>query len=95
MKLIEVVKSSVDGKKWTAIFDNDGRKKSVSFGARGYEDYTQHHDKVRRDLYRKRHAKDLLTHDPTKPGYLSYYLLWGDSTSLSTNISSYKRKFKM
>ena len=95
MKLLEVALSSSPGKKYTAIFDNNGRKKRVSFGAAGYEDYTQHHDKVRRDLYRKRHAQDLKTDDPTRAGYLSFYLLWGDSTNLQSNIAAYRRRFNL
>jgi hypothetical protein len=78
--------------KWKAVFD-DGTH--TQFGYRGYEDYTQHHDKERRRLYRLRHEKDLATNNPRRPGYLSYYLLWGDSTNLATNLKDYKRRFKM
>ena len=73
----------------------DGKEKKVSFGAKGYTDYLLSKDKERRDRYRKRHAKDLKTGDPTRAGYLSYYLLWGDSTSLQQNIKSYKKRFKL
>lgn len=79
-----------------ATFENDnGRKKTTHFGASGMDDYTKTHDKVQRDRYRTRHAKDLLTADPTRAGHLSYYLLWGDSTSLQTNISAYKKRFNL
>jgi hypothetical protein len=78
--------------KYTAHFD-DGTK--TSFGHRDYEDYTQHHDKARRDNYRSRHEKDLRTGDPKRAGFLSYYLLWGDSTSLQENLTAYKRRYKM
>ena len=78
--------------KWTAIFD-DGKR--TSFGHADYQDYTQHHNLERRRLYRQRHAKDLKTGDYKKPGYLSYYILWGDSTSLNANLNSFKRKFKL
>ena len=90
MKLEKVIQAT-NQKKWTAIFDNGKR---VSFGAKGYDDYTLTKDKDQRDRYRKRHEKDLKG-DPTKPGYLSYYLLWGDSTSMQSNISAYKRKFNL
>ena len=95
MKLISVNNAS-DGKhKWTAIFDNEGRKKTTHFGAKGMDDYTLTHDKEQRERYRKRHSKDLTTKDPTKAGYLSYYILWGDSTSVRTNIAAYKRMFNL
>lgn len=75
--------------KWTAVFD-DGKR--VSFGAVGYEDYTQSHSVERRRLYRLRHAKDLRG-DPRTPGYLAYYILWGDNPSMERNITDYRRRF--
>ena len=95
MKLLRIEKLSGDSHKYKAVFDNDGRTKSTKFGATGYADYTLRHDKDQRDAYRTRHAKDLKTGDPTKAGYLSYYILWGDSASLATNITNYKKKFNL
>ena len=78
-----------DGKhKWVAHFKDGTHTK---FGAVGYEDYTQHHDKERRTRYRTRHKKDLATHNPKRAGFLSYYLLWGESTSLTVNLAVYKQ----
>lgn len=94
MKLVSVKKYTGNGDfKWTATFENP--KRIRHFGHRDYQDYTQHKDKQRRDAYRKRHAKDLETGDPTRAGYLSYFLLWGNSTNLQTNISNYKKMFKL
>ena len=96
MKLIEIVKSDRAGKKLKAVFETDtGRTKTTHFGATGYDDYTTSHDKDQRDRYRTRHAKDLLTGDPSKAGFLSRYVLWGDSTSMSKNIAAYKHRFKL
>jgi hypothetical protein len=102
MKLEKVIPSDRKGKKWTAIFcmckgeskccDND--KKKVNFGATGYDDYTITKDKEQRERYRKRHEKDLRTNDPTRPGYLSYYLLWNKPT-LQESIKDYKKKFNL
>ena len=92
---LEIKKSTNPKKKWMAIFyDENGKKiKTTHFGATGFEDYTQHKDKLRRKIYRSRHSKDLKTNDPMKAGYLSYYILWGESTSLKSNINSYKKRF--
>jgi hypothetical protein len=92
MKLLRLVHAKNPAKKWRAEF-SDGS--STEFGASAYEDYTQHGDEERRRLYRSRHAKDLLTEDPTRAGFLSYHLLWGPSTSLARNIATYKRMFNM
>ena len=95
MRLLKIIKSPKVGKKWRAVFDNEGRTKNVDFGASGMDDYTISHDKEQRDRYRVRHAKDLKTGDPTRAGYLSYYVLWGDSTSFRANVSAYKEKFEL
>ena len=84
-----------DKHKFVATFLNKatGRTRQTLFGARGYEDYTIHKDRTRRDRYRTRHTKDLRTGDPTRAGFLSFYLLWGDSTSLAKNVAAYRRRF--
>lgn len=94
-QLIEIKKSNKPEKKYVAVFLNKktGRNKRTHFGATGYEDYTQHHDKIRREKYQYRHEKDLESNDPTKAGFLSYYVLWGESTSINENIKAYKNKF--
>lgn len=94
-KLLKIVKSDRPGKKWKAVFDVDGRSKTTHFGASGMSDYTQHHDKERRERYRQRHKKDLDTKDPTRAGYLAYEILWGPSTSMEENIKYYKSKYRL
>ena len=96
MKLLDIKPSTKADKKYMATFQSDnGRKKTTYFGAKGMDDYTLTHDKEQRERYRTRHAKDLQTNDPSKAGFLSYHVLWGDSTSLKTNISAYKKKFNL
>lgn len=89
---MKLERSPIAKKKWRAIFD-DGTH--TDFGDATMQDYTQHHNKTRRTLYRKRHAKDLATGDPTRAGFLSYYILWGDSTSLAANLRAYKNRFSL
>ena len=96
-KLKSITPSTKEGKKLMAVFINKdtNRQKTTHFGAKGMSDYSIHKDKERRERYRKRHQKDLKTNDPTRAGYLSYYILWGDSTSLKSNIEKYKKKFNL
>ena len=89
MKLLRIERASYPHK-YIAIF-SDGTK--TPFGYRPMEDYTQHADKERRRLYRLRHKKDLETQDPRRAGYLSRFILWGDSTDINKNIMKYKRLF--
>lgn len=96
-KLLSINKSINKKKKLTAVFENKKTKrtKTVHFGSAGMSDYTITKDKEQRERYRKRHAKDLKTNDPTRAGYLSYFILWGDSTSRKTNIADYKKRFNL
>jgi hypothetical protein len=96
VKLQSITESDKPDKKLKATFLQDnGRTKTVHVGAAGMDDYTLAKDKEQRDRYRTRHAKDLKTGDPTKAGFLSYYVLWGDSTSRATNIAAYKKRFNL
>ena len=92
---IVIKKSDKPKKKYVAVFIDisSGREKKTYFGQAGAPDYILTKDKERRSRYRSRHKKDLQTNDPTRAGFLSYYLLWGESTSLRSNISSYKSRF--
>jgi len=100
MKLQSITESDKAGKKLKAVFVQDnGRTKTTHFGAKGMDDYTLSKgdptDKAQRDRYRTRHKKDLETGDPTRAGFLSYYILWGDSTSRATNIAAYKKRYNL
>ena len=80
-------------KRYTATF-KDG--KIVHFGQRGGSTYIDHNDKDKRAAYIARHSKNGENwSNPKTAGALSRYLLWGDSTSLRTNIASFKRRFNL
>lgn len=96
MKLQSITPSTRAGKKWQAVFvQNDGSTKTVHFGDASMQDYTQHHDAKRRDAYRARHRTDLNTRDPTRAGYLSFFVLWGQSTDMQQNIKAYRSRFNL
>lgn len=102
MKLISVKPSSNKKKKLMAEFCNckgkseckPGERKITHFGAAGMDDYTITKDKKQREAYRSRHKKDLETNDPTRAGYLSWYLLWNKPT-LKESIADYKKRFNL
>ena len=94
MKLVSVTPADDGIHKYEAKFEN-GRTKTTKFGAKGMDDYTKTHDKEQRDRYIKRHQKDMTTGDPTRAGYLSRYLLWGESTSMMANLRAYRNKFNL
>ena len=92
-----VIEKGTGKKKLKAIFyDGEGKKiKTSQFGDNRYEDYTIHKDKKRRDKYRSRHKGSLEKGTYMSPSHLSYYILWGQSAALDTNISNYKKRFKL
>lgn len=95
MKLKNVGKSPIKGKKLRAVFvDKEGKEKSVDFGAEGYSDYTTHKDPARRQRYLDRHRKAENWSKPDTPGALSRWLLW-QGTSLKNNIELFKKKFNL
>ena len=94
--LVKINKSNSKTKKYTATFYNKEKKKlkTISFGAKGYEDYTIHKDKKRKELYIYRH---IVKEDWTKPmsaGTLSRYILW-NKPSLEESIKDYKKMFNL
>lgn len=73
-------------KKWAVrVPSASGRGRTIKFGARGYQDYTQHKDQNRRHRYWQRHQNDNLD-DPYSAGFWAWYVLWGDSTNVDTNF---------
>jgi hypothetical protein len=93
MKFLGIEKSPKSEKKWRASFQTDtGREKHTDFGDSSMKDYTQHKDEERAERYRSRHKKDLQTGDPTRAGYLSYYVLWSHP-SLRAGLDEYRKRF--
>jgi hypothetical protein len=75
METVYVIRGKL--KKWTAVFP-DGKR--VSFGAKGYQDYTMHHDRIRMERYLARHEKNEDWDDPYTPGWWARWLLWSKPT---------------
>lgn len=89
------VEKATDGKhKWVGVFEGETTRR-IPFGAVGYQDFTQHGDRLRRQAYLTRHRARENWNSPMSAGSLSRHLLWGDSTSLQRNISAFKRRFSL
>ena len=61
-----ITKSKKKDKKFDAIIDG---KKTISFGAKGYSDFTQHKDPERKQRYLNRHKKNENWNDPKTAGF--------------------------
>tara|TARA_B100001094_G_C18142127_1_gene778501 strand:+ start:1223 stop:1498 length:276 start_codon:yes stop_codon:yes gene_type:complete len=76
--------------KYMAVFENP--KKTVHFGAAGYEDYTTHGDEERKKSYLARHKPRENWDDPRTAGSLSRWILW-NKKSLNASIRDFKNRF--
>ena len=96
LKLKKIVKSSKHSKKWDAHFVVDGEhEKIVSFGAEGYEDYTQHKDPKRKKLYLERHGRGREHWSkPDTPGSLARWVLW-NKPIFRAAVNDFKRRFHL
>ena len=95
MKLIRVVPSAKAEKKYDAVFQSDnGRNKTISFGAKGYPDFTtsKGKDEERKARYIARHRARENWDKPDTAGALSRWILWNKPT-FTESLADYKRRF--
>ena len=90
MKIIKLEDSQLKSKRFKVYLDNN---EHYDFGLRTGETYIDHHNKVKRDNYRRRHynssrEQPYIINLIPSPALFSYYLLWGESTSLQQNVKS-------
>lgn len=94
MKSVSITSSDKSGKKLKATFTRDnGRKKTVHFGAKNMDDYTITKNKDQRKRYLDRHRKNENWENPETAGALSRWILWGPTTSRRENILRFKSRF--
>lgn len=90
MREVVLRKSSNPDKKYDAFVEG----KKVSFGAKGYSDFTQHKDNERKQRYLDRHRKNENWNDITTAGSFSRWILWNKPT-LKESIKSMESKFNI
>lgn len=92
MKKVILTKSPINGKKYRAKFEPEG--KHVDFGAVGYSDYTKHKDPQRMKRYLTRHSGMHENWGPSgkySAGWWSRWLLWS-KPSMASAIHVVSRK---
>lgn len=68
--------SKKPNKKYTVIVSDGDKKKTIHFGSKAYQDFTQHRNSVRKSRYISRHRKTENWEDAFTPGFWSKNLLW-------------------
>ena len=89
--MVEIIvkKSSKAGKKYDAVIDG---KKTVSFGATGYSDFTKHKDEDRKKNYIARHKPNQDWKDHTTAGSWAKNILWNKPT-IEASVRDTNKKF--
>jgi hypothetical protein len=95
MKLVHIRSSTKPTKKLMAVFDINGKKKTVHFGQKGADDYTITKNVNQRDHYLMRHRNHEDWNKPDTAGALSRWILWGPTISLEYNIDAFKSRFHL
>ena len=92
---VRILRSTHASKKLMAVFTLDnGRTRTIHFGAAGASDYTQHRDPVRKQRYLARHAPREDWSEPMSAGALARWLLWNKET-LREGVADYLHRFSL
>ena len=78
----------------SGLAGENGRTRTVHFGAAGASDYTQHRDPVRKQRYLARHAPREDWTQPMTAGALARWILWVKET-LHEGVAEYLRRFAL
>lgn len=89
---MEIQTSDKPTKKYKVIITNGTRKKTIYFGAAGYDDYTIHKNDERKRRYIQRHSKREHWNDPKTPGFYSRWILWNKKT-IPASIKDTNKRF--
>ena len=89
MANIAIQPSNKEGKKYDANIDG---KKTVSFGASGYSDFTKHKDEDRKNTYIARHKPNHNWKDHTTAGFYAKNVLWNKPT-IEASVKDTNKKF--
>jgi hypothetical protein len=102
LKLLRIKKSHKSEKKWDAIFDKDGKEKTIPFGQKGYGDFiifNKTKGKTRAITHKKNYLKrhsGMGEHwnRPDTPGALSKWILW-NKPSFKASVADFKKRFNL
>lgn len=78
--------------KYKIVLDDGEKHKTIYIGDNRYEDYTMHHDEMRKRRYLSRHRAIERFEDPTTAGFWAARLLWNKKT-VSDSLSDILQKF--
>ena len=91
-----IIDSPRKNKRFRIILEN---KKYFDFGLKGGQTFIDHKNTEKRENYRKRHLgnsieKNLIENIIPSPALFSFWILWGDSSNLKTNVIELNKKLE-
>lgn len=86
---IIITKSKKKDKKYDARIDD---KKTISFGAKGYTDYTQSKDPLQKKRYLARHKTREDSKNPNTAAFYATNILWNKPT-IKASVADINKKF--
>ena len=92
MRFISLKKSNKPNKKLVITFTEPNL--TIHFGSKNSSTFLDHHDKLKRSNYLKRHKVNE-DWNQVNAGSLSAYILWGDSSDMYSNLINYLDKFNI
>ena len=92
MRFISLDKSNKPNKKLVITFSEPNL--TIHFGSKNSSTFLDHHDKLKRSNYLKRHRVNE-DWNQVNAGSLSAYVLWGDSTDINENLINFLTKFNI
>ena len=92
MNFISLKKSNKPNKKLVITFSEPDL--TIHFGSKNSSTFLDHHDKLKRSNYLKRHKVNE-DWNQINAGSLSAYILWGNSSDMYSNLINYLDKFKI
>ena len=95
-KLVKLVHSPIQGKKYRVYLTVDDKEHHVDFGSAGYQDYTMHKEQARKALYLGRHAarEDWTISGILTPGFWSRWISW-NLKSIDASLADVKDRFHL
>ena len=89
-----ITTSPLKTKKYKVVVNDGKKKKTIHFGAKGYEDYTIHKNNERKYRYIDRHKSKEDWQDPFTAGFWALHTLWNKPT-IQGSLNDIKRNFNI
>jgi hypothetical protein len=87
-----ITTSPLKTKRYKVVITEGDKKKTIHFGAKGYENFTIHKDNERKYRYIDRHKKREDWQDPFTAGFWALHTLWNKPT-IQGSLNDIKRNF--